>query len=567
MLTYLSVENLAIFDTVELELQDGLTVISGETGSGKSVLLSAIGLLTGAPLLKDRLRQDAEELNIQGIFSTQEVPENSVREALNLDPQELIPEELTIRRSARVLDKGKRERIFVDGRLAQLRDIQALGELFISISGQHESVGLLKRQEHLRLLDTFAQTSELLEVVGALHGQFVASRKKLADLQERSRVATQRLEELDHLLEGLERLELQRGEEDELKSGLERMAHSADIAQVVSAGLSALYEEDLAVVPQLSKLIQHFQTVERHEPRLSGASRSLTSLVAELEEVVSTLRGMQGGEDFDPDQMDRIQERLASIEKLKRRHGVSHSDELLDLQERLSLEREELTGVDVHLEKLKNQMSAAEEKLRRQADQLSVRRKRAAVELQKAIHVHLKELDMGKARFEVEFAGQEEPGPTGIDRVQFLLAPNPGSSPMPLASVASGGELSRVLLALKAVVSDAYGVPTYVLDEVDSGIGGRTALSVALLLSRLARTHQVLCITHTPQLAAFADHHLVISKESTQGSTRGRLSWLKTEDQRVEELARMMSGLVDSQTARDHARELLGEAEMRKEKG
>ncbi len=566
MLTFLSIANLAVFEKVEVELGAGLTVVSGETGSGKSVLLSAIALLAGAGLPKDRLRHTADELAVQGIWTLTGMDCDALSILMNLEPEDELPDELIVRRTARVTEITKRERMFLGDRVAQLKDLDAFGQLALNISGQHDFVGLMQRQTHLGMLDAFALADGLRGEMRQTHADYLHCKQRLDALHERNRTAMQRREELDEVLATLGGLAVARGEEEELRTTIHRITHLAELNQALDYALASLYEKDQAIVPELVRVQHSLESAVPIQAALEPLVAQVTSAVTELQDVVRTLRSMNQDSDGSLSlDMDRMQERLHTLERHKRRHGVTRADELLDLQDRYRTEREDLESVDQQLEKARQDLTQASRHVRDVAQRLGELRRKVIPSLETSMNDVLGTLEMPKARFAVQISHLEEPTDAGMDRVDFLLAPNPGTPPMPLSAVASGGELSRVLLALKTVVSGSFGVPTYVFDEVDAGIGGVTALAVAALLARLSMHHQVLCITHTPQLAAYADHHLVVSKTADASTTRAVVRELIREEDRVEELARMMSGMKDSDSARTHAFELLAQA--RRDKG
>lgn len=562
MLTYLSVHNLAIIDKLELELESGLTVVTGETGAGKSMLLSAVTLLLGARLSQEMLRTGEETLSLESVWTTGGRAAQ-LAEILGED----VADELQIRRTARFSETGKRDRIHVDGQLSTQTTTGRLAEVLINIASQHEYISLLKKAQHIHILDSFAGHDKLLTEMQAEWDRYDDLSRRVEDLRHRCAQRDARIRELRGVVDNLEALELKAQEEDEILAAIGRLTHGAEIGQALEAGVQALYEDDRAVVSSLALVEKHLAAASRFEPQLEPVLERIAEVLAEVEDITGVLRDIAGKVDADPAYLDHLQERLARIQKLKRKHRVEHSDDLLALLARSALELEELGGMDLELNRLEKEFGAAATSMARCGARLSESRGQAAQRLSKRIARTLSSLEMKNASLEVSL--EHDParaGPLGADHVEFLFSANPGETVKPLQKIASGGELSRVLLAFKAVLADAYPVPTYIFDEIDSGIGGKTALSAGKLLADLAAKHQVICITHTAQLAAYADHHLVVGKTESGGKTRAWLKQLDSPEDRIAELARMLSGLEDSQTALSHARELLEAAQSQRRK-
>ena len=559
MLTYLGIQNMAVIDQVELELEPGLTVVTGETGAGKSMLLSGLTLLLGARMSRDMLRTGETKLSVQAVWS------GAAHSLAPLLDEDSLPDEVIIRRTASFTPNSKRDRLYVADRLTTLGAVAEVAPSLLSISSQHEYIHLLRRAEHVHILDSFAGHDDLVARMAQDFAAYVELKTTVDDIRARTDRRNLRCGQLEEILAELGEAEVQEGEEEILHRRIERLTHAVDISNALSFGMESLYESDAALMGGLGQVHRALAAIQRYEPDIHPLLKQLDGCTAELDDVVAGLRNLQGRIDVDPALLDHLQDRLSHLQKLGRRYGVENADALLTLMEEAQQELDALRETGTNLEQLEGELRARQTRLAELAGKLNQGRTKAARRLEKALGKVLAKLDMGKAvidtRIDFDLAGISA---SGADHVEFLLSANSGEAPKPLARIASGGELSRVLLAFKAVLADAYPVPTYVFDEIDAGIGGKTALAVGRLLAGLGAKHQVICITHTPQLSAYADHHLVVAKEERQGKSRASVRVLTSEDERVAELARMLSGLEDSSTAISHARELLTAAQADK---
>jgi len=564
VLSYLSVKNLAVIDHIQLELGPGLTVITGETGTGKSMLLSALTILLGGRVDGDSLRRGESGLTVEGSWSGP-AARRAFAEFLDEEEVEDEDEEVAVRRAVSFAHARRRDRIHVGGGLVARKKLRDAAATLLNISSQHEYVSLLKKSEHVHVLDRFARLEDDLVRMAQAWDEFDRLSREVERIVAAAESRAARIAELRTVVEELEAADIHTGEDEELHARISRTTHAVDIVRAVLAAVDGLYEDDRALIPGLGGIERVLSGVSRFEPELRPILKRMSSVRAELEDLVDSLRHLAGRIDAEPHILDRLQERLARLQKLVRKHGVAGADDLRALQDRAAGELEELEERDLSVERLLEERDRACEAAAAAAEVLHRKRRRAATALEKAASRVLCQLEMKKAAFTVVVDySPDRLGPLGRDRVEFLLSANPGEAPRPLLKIASGGELSRVLLALKATLADAYPVPTYVFDEIDAGIGGRTALSVGRLLAQLARSHQVLCITHTAQIAAFADAHLVVTKEERDGRTFARLLPLTDLERRTQEIARMFSGLEDSDTATSHALELVRLAQTEK---
>ncbi|MBM4370421.1 MAG: DNA repair protein RecN [Deltaproteobacteria bacterium] len=562
MLRQIRVRDIAILEALDLELGEGLTVITGETGAGKSLLLGAVGLLLGQRAGPERVRGGATRGSVEGLFDLRRHPGAAVlREALGLDPGE---EDLAVSRVLDVAGDRRRDTVRIGGLLASVTALRAAARDLVDVASQHEQVHLLDEARHASYLDTFAGAGPLAaEVAAAVR----AWRRSVAEREALEAGVARREERQAFLAGALEDVAAgawARDEETRLRDEVKELAHAVELQEALQGALGCLYEGEGDVVSTLGRLVHDLAAVQRWAPRLEGLVTRIDASRIELEEAAYELRDHAGRCEPDPARLDRLQGRLAAAERLCRRYGVGGLAELLDRAGEWAAERDRLDDLDQGIREARTAEDAARETALDAARRLHARRAEAASRLDGATVGFLSRLAMEKAVFrtEVLFGGVEALVEGGADRVRFTLAANPGEPPRPLAAVASGGELSRVLLALKAALADAYPVPVYVFDEVDAGIGGRTGLEAGRLLAELGRRAQVLCVSHLAQIAAFADRHLVITKSLSGPRAAVSVAEVRGRD-RVAELARMQGGEPGSKKALAAARELLEHARTR----
>jgi len=566
MLSYLRIENFALIDRLELELSPGLTVLSGETGAGKSIILAAMGLILGQRAAGDLVRQGAEQAVIEALFT---VDEHGPAAAVLAEDGGAALEpggELVIRR---VVNREGRNRVQVGGTLATLALLGRLGPELVSVVGQHESTSLLRADQHLALLDAFAGLDDQRGQVGRAAAQ-------VRDLDGRIKALGQELERRerrrDDLLRAVEELEaanLRPGEEDELRQERHLLAGAERMGNLGRQAFDGLYAAEGSLLERAGKLRGQLKDLTAIDQRAAGLAAKAEEAFFLLEDLAMELRAYNGKINFDPERLDWIEARLHQLQRLGRKYGGDAPAALESARQELaSLE----TGQDA-LRELAAQRQAALESALALAEALSDRRQQAASRLARAVEAELAQLGMTACRFEAQFippagaavATDKGPlGPAGLEGCEFLIAPNPGEGLRKLARIASGGELSRLLLALRGVVAQKMGLPTMVFDEVDAGVGGATGSAIGRKLAQLSRGAQVICITHLPQIAAWADSHIAVVKQIDGGRTATALAPLD-ERGRLAELARMLAGPDDQGTARRHAEELLAAARRQKQ--
>jgi DNA repair protein RecN (Recombination protein N) len=566
MLRELSIRNLAVVEEAAVPFAPGLNVLTGETGAGKSIVVDAILLLTGARAQPDWIRTGADTAVVSAVFEID--PAGPVAAVLDEAGHRVVDGELVIRRE---LVRSGRHRAFVNDAAATVALLERLGELLVELHGQHEHQRLLEPARQLLLLDRFAEADDRRERVGALVRRWEEARGALRRLREETREAARQEDLYRFQISEIDALQLRDGEEDELRAERGRLQHAERIAAGLQEALGLLYEDQQSAAARLARAAALLRDVSRHEPEAAAPIEAIEGAQAYLEDVVGRARALRDRAVFDPERLEQIDARLDAIVKLKRKYGDSVAAILAHRHEAASaLER--ITRHDEIAAEMERAVAEAAGAAVAEAAALSEARTRAAERLERLVQKEIRGLGMEHGRFRValrrEPAGADElgagegpwrVGPRGAETIELLLSANPGEELRPLAKVVSGGELSRVMLAAKTVLAAADEVPVLVFDEVDAGIGGRVADVVGQKLRASAAGRQVLCVTHLAPIAAYAGHHLLVEKRVTRGATRTSVTGLDT-GARVDEIARMLGGERVTETSRRHARELLRSA-------
>ncbi len=556
MLRFLKVSNLAVIDAVEVEFDAGLNVLTGETGAGKSILVEAVGLLLGGRASGDLVRTGEEQATIEAIF-------------------ESGGEELLVRRE--ITTQG-RSRAFVNGALVTAGALRDLASRLVELHGQHEHQTLLDPTTHRGVLDTFGGLTELRAPTATAFESVVASREALTRVKAAAKDRDARLELVTFQLAELDRAALKppRGdcsEDLELQSLRQVLASAERVERLCSESYGALYESDGAILAGLGNVWRRVAELASLDPQFQPFIDAREGIKSQLEDLALFMRRYSDSIEASPARLQQVEERLALLERLKRKHGPTLAD-VVAKRDALRNEVAELESGDERIQELEREYSSAKTSFLAAAGKLSKERRRLAVGFAKALEGVLAELAMNKTRFEVRFgepASEAQWSAEGVDSIEFFVSPNPGEELRPLARIVSGGELSRIMLAIKTLVatsrhgfSDATdrppsaSAPGLIFDEVDAGIGGRVADVVGRKLRALGSAFQVLCITHLPQIAAYADTHFAIDKEVKGGRTRTTVRSLDAAG-RVEELSRMLGGEAITDALRRSAREMLEE--------
>lgn len=553
MLRTLRVSDLAIIDEVELVLEPGFNVLTGETGAGKSILLAALDVALGARPETDLVRTGAEEAVVEALFTDIPQAVRDVLAAAGIGGAE-VGDELVVRR---VITAGGRTRAYVNGSLGSLGLLRELGPHLVRVYGQDEHQTLRRVESHLEMLDGVAGLGGTVEEMRRRHAVLVKARDALATHELAQRATIERQELIRFQLDELTRAALQPDEEETLERERTRLQHVERLVELAGGAESALYSSEGAIVERLGQVLASLRDVEKIDEAVGPVRTLVESALAELEDAGGSLGRYTRGLEVDPGRLEMVRERLAFLAGLKKKYGGALAD-LIRRRDELTAEVGGVADGDATHAALIADVAAAEREGADWAKRLSIERRRAAHQLERSLRRELGALAMEDARFTVQFADPETTplGPTGRDEVEFFLTANRGEEARPLAKVASGGELSRVMLALKTLAAAEDAGATLIFDEVDSGVGGRVAEVVGSKLRQLGRRRQVLSVTHLPVIAAFADHHVVVAKRVVGDRTVSTTHQL-TSNERVTELARMLAGARLTSEAREHALELL----------
>jgi DNA repair protein RecN (Recombination protein N) len=564
MLVELRIRNFAIIEGAALYFGPGFNVLSGETGAGKTIIMTALGLLLGGRASPDMIRAGQNEAVVEGLFELEgeaPLPEGAPEFA------EAGQRELLIRRA--LAADGGRSRAYVNGEMATVQTLARMGQSLVQVYGQHEHQTLLRSESHLQLLDRHAALDAMLEEYGAAYRATAQARARADELRERERTRAEQLELARFRIAELERAGLQPGEDEQLAGDRTVLANAARLGAAAADAERMLAGESAAALDAVARAETRVGEAAVIDPKLKDAFELIRSARLGLEEAAHTLRDYAERVEADPARLEEIETRMAELTRLKRKYGGSLPS-VLETLERSRVEIAGLERVSESRAEAESQLRDALDDLARMGAELSARRQSAAAELKRRMETELKTLGMRAPVFEARFAPLEKSengfehsgvtlGPGGADSIEFMLSPNLGQPPMALARIASGGELSRVMLALKRLEAQRRGVATMIFDEVDAGVGGAVAQVVGRKLKELARFHQVLCVTHLPQVAAFADTHFLVEKEERRGATRSRVSAL-AQAERIEEVARMLGGAEVTDKFRRAARELIERA-------
>lgn len=551
MLLNLTILDLAIVKTLQLDLTQGMSVLTGETGAGKSILLTALGLALGERATADYIRPNCKRAEVNLEFDLTAQPD-----ALTwLQTHDFDENNQCLIR--RIVNIDGRSKAFINNRPVTLQTLQIFTRQLVEIHGQHAHLTLLESDEQRRLLDNYGKNSELLERVNSCFRHWQTTQHELQQLQKKHSVAEQREALLRYQLDELEALNLAQFDYDVLTETHRKLANLDQILSVGQTELDALYDADKSAHWQLKNSLKALNHLQQFAPELNAINALLTEAQIQIEEASSELRHFLESQDADPAQLMELEQQIGVLQDLSRKHHVP-PNELLEFQRRLENELEKLSHSGeriAELEKLTADYQSAYVPL---AAELSVKRQKSAKKLQQKISHMMKELGMPNGDFlvEVNALASDTPKLNGNDNVTFLISANVGLPPKPLAKVASGGELSRISLAIQVTTANDKTTPTMIFDEVDSGIGGGIAEIVGQKLRQLSGNRQVLCVTHLPQVAAQAHQHLYVEKQHHADMTSSQVRLLN-DDERVIETARMLGGIELTENTLAHAREML----------
>ena len=564
MLKSLTVWNFALLEHVQVEFQPGLNILTGETGAGKSILIDSLGAVLGARMSADMVRSGCDWLRVEAVFSLEDeslgLHELLTQQAIDDSDKELI--------ITRQLTRAGRSTALVNGCHVTLAVLRQIGAYLVDIHGQNENLALLKEENQFHLLDGYdPDVSEALAAYECVYREWREKKKAYAEKQQASREYAQRLDMLHWQDKEISEANLRPGEDEQLEADIRKLSHAEKIVGSVEESYQLLEGgggNGLGVLPALSQVKKDLEEIGRFDDALQNAQKMVEEAYISLQEASYELRDYGESVEFSPERLDQLQSRMDVIYRLCKKYGATLED-VLAHQAKVEQELTEIENYDEDIAALEKEIAALEEKLGQKADALTKLRTAAAQDLSSAIEEQLFALGMPKARFHIRVEQAEDYDANGRDDVAMFFSANPGEAEKPLQKVASGGELSRIALAIKTVASSRdSSVPSMVFDEIDTGIGGRTAQMVAERIALVAQYKQVLCITHLPQIACMADAHLYISKRTVEGTTATQIRPL-SERERISEIARMASGADMTTASLDNAREMVSHAKMKKD--
>lgn len=553
MLQTLSLRDFVIVDQLELDFSSGFTVLTGETGAGKSILLDALSLVLGERADSSQIREGCNRAEISALFRIDVQQIEHFNQWLDEQgfPIEDDGKSLLLKRT---VEANGRSRAFINGSVATLAQLREAGDQLVDIHGQHAHQLLLKGGAQRELLDRHANHLDLITEVSQLFKTLNESRRRLEQAENAGQDIERERERLEWQLEELTELSPQEGEWSAIQSEHARLANGAKIISGCQEAIDALSDADNSVESILSKASTNISALAEHDSALSDISQALESAQIQIDEAVHGLNRYLQKLDLDPARLSEVEERMQALHGAARKYRTEADDLpklLLDTTERL----EALTASQ-NIEALRERVKQEELAYLKQAKQLSQKRNKAALDLGKQVSAAMQDLSMAGGQLEIALLPLAEGGAHGLEQIEFLVAGHAGSTPRSLAKVASGGELARISLAISVITSKASFTPTLIFDEVDAGIGGAVAETVGKLLRQLGESHQILCVTHLPQVAAQGNHHLKVSKSQAGDKTLSQVMPLGRSE-RVEEVARMLGGATITDTTRRHARELL----------
>lgn len=558
MLLQLNIKDFAIIDNLQVSFGKGLNILTGETGAGKSIIVDAVKLILGDRASADDIRSSKDEAVVEAMFDA-----SFCKDVAGLLQTAGLPNDdnIIVRR---IISRSGKNKVFINGSMAILALLQDIGSRIIDIYGQHDHQSLTRPEGHIDILDSFGGLAAMKQEFSDAYKEYISIKSELDKLASESRQLAEKQDFLSFQSKEIEAEALKTGEDEELKKEKEILVHAEKLFDASSGGHEILYSSRGSVLERIGHVLNRLKDVSRFDERLKPMVEALESASCQIEDAASFLRDYSGNMSFEPGRLEEVDNRLDAINKLRKKYGQTIE---AVLQKKAEIDKE-LDGIihhDERMEELKKALDISKDKAVSLAKRLSDKRAGAGRMLKKKIEQELADLGMKKTVFEVKIkkdadeAGNFQLSENGIDKIEFFISPNPGEEPKPLARIASGGELSRIMLAIKRTMTRTGKTPVLIFDEVDAGIGGGTADVVGKKLKEVSKNHQVLCITHLPQIAAYADAHYSVEKEARGGRTCAKIKELKGEE-KVAELSRMLGGVKITDTTREHAREMLENA-------
>ncbi|GLB58133.1 DNA repair protein RecN [Cytobacillus sp. NCCP-133] len=549
----ISIRNFAIIEALSVSFEKGLTVLTGETGAGKSIIIDAIHLLVGGRGSAEFVRHGEDKAEIEGLFQLDDPKHPCYKKTVEFGID--IEDGMVVLR--RDISKSGKSVCRVNGKLVTISTLREIGSTLIDIHGQHEHQELMDETQHLSLLDQFGgnKIASALGEYQEIYRSYETTLKKLKSLSENEQQMAHRLDLIQFQLDEIQSAQLKANEDEKLYEERRKLSNFERIYESLQSGYNALQGEQKGL-DWIGMVKAHVQDAAELEPAYKEIAENVSNCFYLLEDSASSLRNEMDFMEFNPQRLNEIEDRLTEINGLKRKYGKT-VEEVMEYAAKIEEEIETLQNKETHIDTLQKEVAALKKDLLVEAEELSQLRKKSALKLTKLIHKELKELYMEKTVFEVKFSSEPESFlKNGIDKAEFYLSTNPGEPIKPLSKIASGGELSRIMLALKSIFSKHQGVTSIIFDEVDTGVSGRVAQAIAEKIHHVSINSQVLCISHLPQVAAMADTHLFISKKTKDGRTKTTVKPL-SEDEKVKEIGRMISGVEITDLTKEHAKELL----------
>lgn len=548
MLNHLSIKNVAVIDRLGVDFHSGVSVLTGETGAGKSIIIDSINMILGDRANKGLVRYGSDKAVVQAVFDADEsvIPILEENDIDADDGQIVITRQLT--------GEGKSV-ARINGMVVTLNVLRDIADKLINIHGQHDSQALLTPAKHISFLDAYAVNDEYIRKYRECLKRKRETEKKIQSLEMDEQEKMRRIDLLEYQVDEISKAELEKGEDEELKEQREIYANAEQITGAVAEAYMNIYGGDEAAYDSISAAVDALAAVNGVNPKLKSMYEALSGVMYSLEDVAHEVKEFGDSVEFDEQALNDVEERLDLISKLKRKYGAEIED-ILKYLETARKDLEDIKLSDERTNELKEELCSIVSELQGYGKEISKRRAKYAEVLEKGIEQSLHELNMERSQFKVNIETSDEFYENGMDRVEFLISTNPGEPLKPLVKIASGGELSRVMLAIKSILADSDNVDTLIFDEIDTGVSGRAAMSIAKKLSEIGRGKQVICITHLPQLTAAADNHYLIQK-NTEGEMASTTLTELDGEQREIELARIIDGGEVTELALSHAREML----------
>jgi len=549
MLLGLTLKNFTIIEDLSVGLSPGLNIITGETGAGKSVIVDAVNIILGDKTSPDNIKSGSQEAHIEALFDISE--DDGIKERLESSGFDTSTGELLIKR---VIYRGARSRVFINGSLSTLTLLSKITSGLVDIFSQHEHQSLLREENHIKILDNFAEMSSEVSRLRELHQSYLGVKKELDDLVQSQKDKFEKEDYLKYQLNEIDGAELQVGEEESLEEEKLRLNNAEKLKSTAEGAYGTLYENERSVLGSLQNLIDDLLNSGKVDASLTDIAKSIEKGMLQIQDAAFSLRDYNSDLVYDSGRLEIVEDRIHLIGDLKRKYGENISQIILKRDE-IQKELKNIEHFDERVNSLTNESQKIMGELLVLAQQISKIRKQASKKLTATLEKELKEVGIKGGKFHIEFADKEISS-NGIDDISFLFSANPGEEPKPLTKVASGGELSRIMLVLKEVIARVEGGSVIIFDEADSGIGGAVAEAVGQKIRKLSESYQVICITHLPQVAKFADSHLSVSKTHDDNKTQVTIKSLEG-DERVIEIARMIGGFNITQKTIDAAHEML----------